>query len=169
MKPNSEAEALNSESTAGQPYRLPDGSWRLTTQPLALDFAVVNALSASHSEATRAAPAAACAAHKCRHQRTEALCREAGITYQPIVLGMSNETGALLHRLARAVCVAEAGNAPAVHGRLLDQLAVVIARSHGRSVPRRRDTLPADATMRAIFADLFLEPECSTDMPSAAV
>ena len=49
---------------------------------LALDFVVVNAVGPNHRDATFAAPAGAAAAyaiHKRRHQRTEALCREAGV------------------------------------------------------------------------------------------
>ena len=147
--------------------RLPDGSWRPAAEPgaLALDFAVINALGPNHRDATFAAPASAATAyatHKRRHQRTEALCREAGVTYHPVIFeaqgGMSTEAAALLHRLAGVVSSVEGAAALTIRSRLFDQLAVAIARGNGRSIRRRREALPADSSLRAVCADLGLEP-----------
>ena len=151
--------------------RLPDGSWRPAAEPLALDFPV-NALGQNHRDATFASPAGAAAAyatHKRRHQRTEAFCREAGVTYQPIIFeaqgGMSTEAAALVHRLAAVVSAVEGASALTIRNRLFDQLAVIVARCNGRSIRRRREALPADSSLRAVCADLGPASTCATRCP----
>ena len=87
--------------------KLPDGS----TQPIALDFAVIHALGPGHWVATWQSPAGAAEAyslHKCQHNRTRDLCAQAGMSHQPVVL---EKQGGL-----------------------------AVARSNGRAVRRRRIT-----------------------------
>ena len=124
-----------------------------------------DALGQTHRDATFASPAGAAAAyatHKRRHQRTEGFCREAGVTYQPIIFeaqgGMSTEAAAFLHRLADVVCAVEGAAALTIRSHLFDQLAVAITRGNGRSIRRRREALPADSSLRVVCADLGLEP-----------
>ena len=125
--------------------------------PLAFDFTVINALGPNHRDATFAAPAGAAAAyvtHKRRHQRTEALRREAGVTYHPEAQGgMSTEAAALLHRLADVVSSVEGAAALTICNRLFDQLGVAIARGNGRSIRRRRE---AQLTLRCGQSALIL-------------
>ena len=146
--------------------RLPDGSWRPPPGPLALDFAIINALGSSHREATRQAPAAAAGAydtHKRRHQRTDQLCQVAGVAYQPIMLeaqgGYAKDAIAVLHRPATAVAVTEGADAASIRDRLLQQLAVTVARASARAVRRRGgDKSEAAPQLRSACAGLEVDP-----------
>ena len=145
--------------------RLPDGTQPTRVEPMALDLAVVNALGAGHWDETLRGPGSAAGAysvHKCRHQRTEELCRAAGVRFQPLVWeaqgGSTPATRAFLHRLAGAVAVVESGSPEAVRTRLLQQIAVVLANGAGRALHRRR-VAPASkrCSLSAAAADLQVE------------
>lgn len=91
---------------AGLLPRLPDGS-RPLLEPLALDVAVINALGESHwDETLRGSHEAVStyAQHKRLHLQTESTCRQAGVTYYPLVWdihgGSTPETRAWLHPCA---------------------------------------------------------------------
>ena len=144
---------------------LPDGSRPVGLGALALDVAIINALGPSHWDATlRGAPDAvtAYAQRKRDHLDTAASCQQVGIHYQPLVWdiygGCTAATRAFLHRLAGLVATVEGIDLTLVKARLLDQLAVVLARGAGRALRRRRRGAAAPPHASGLVAGLLLEP-----------
>ena len=144
---------------------LPDGSRPVGLGALALDVAIINSLGPSHWDDTlRGAPDAvtAYAQRKRDHLDTAASCQQVGIHYQPLVWdiygGCTAATRAFLHRLAGLVATVEGIDLTLVKARLLDQLAVVLARGAGRALRRRHRGAAAPPHASGLVAGLLLEP-----------
>ena len=119
-------------SSACLARRLPDGA-RVTARKVALDFAVINSVGRGHWHDTFQAPGSAEEAYakrKCRHQDTEAKCRQAGLQFQPMVMssqgGMTPAMGAVLHGIADAVATIEGSEPDAIRKDLFERLAIAV-------------------------------------------
>jgi hypothetical protein len=139
--------ALNSQ--AGAPGASP-------LDRLALDVKVINALGASHLEATSQNPLAAAEAyhdHALAVQHTAERCAEQGITYVPLVFtaqgGMTSRAEAVLHQVAAKVAEVE-GTVPAdAFAQIADDISLLLARHGARATLRRRAGQRASSTLGA--------------------
>ena len=145
--------------------RLPDGSMQSSHKPLALDFAVINALGPGHWDDTWRTPAGAAEAYSARKRQfhcTEQLCLQVGIQYRPIVLeshgGYSRAAASLLHRLADVVASAEGTDASVIRQRMFEQIAIAVARANARAIKRRRHCTTNAASSLSTQAELFVTP-----------
>ena len=123
---------------------LPDGA-HVAGRKVALDFAVINSLGRTHWSATMQKSGSAEEAYairKCRHQQTEAKCRQANLEFQPIVMSsqgsMTPAMGAVLHGIADAVATIEGCDAAVIRKDIFERLAIAIARANARAITRRR-------------------------------
>ncbi len=128
---------------------LPNGSRAIRTEPVCLDFAVINALGPGHWAETAAAPGRAAEAYdeqKRNHLNTEQVCLEAGYRFWPVVHesqgGMSKAADAAVRAISQALADKEGREPGAVRRELLERVAVVIARSCVRAIRKRCVALP---------------------------
>ena len=158
------ADVLVVAAAALSPF-LPDGSRSCRVQPVALDFAIVNALGQGHWQQTLQHGAAAAEAYsdqKRRHLDTQAKCHAAGIKFQPMVLtaqgAWAKEAWTVLRAIATAVAGKEDRRAAALHLEIAQRIAVAIARSGAKAVKRRmaRPDM-ANHSCRRAAADLWRE------------
>ena len=120
---------------------------------VALDIGVINPLGQGHWDATLNAPCTAAtnyAAKKRAHERTDALCAEAGIIFEPLVFeahgGVDLRAYAILHRIAEAVATAERADPVVRKSELLQKIGLIFVRAQSRSVSRRQ--APGEAPAR---------------------
>ena len=96
---------------------------------MALDIKVINALGASHLDATAQSPLAAAEAYHDNAltlQQTAARCAAQGITYIPMVLtaqgGMAKRSEAVLHQVAEKVAQAEGSRPTEAFAEIADEI-----------------------------------------------
>ena len=124
--------------------RLPDGSRAVRTEPVCFDFAVINALGASHWASTCVAPGRAAedyAADKCARNSTESLCLAAGYRFWPVVHevqgGTCKAADAAQRAIADAVAEAEGRSSSDVRREMRERIALVVARCPAKAVAKR--------------------------------
>jgi len=123
---------------------LPDGSRAIRTEPVCFDFAIVNALGASHWSQTAALPGMAadeCAKHKRQDRDTEGQFLQAGYRFWLVIHesrgGTSKSASAALRAIAAVVASQEHRDEGKVSEEMLGRIAIVLARSVARAVGRR--------------------------------
>ncbi len=128
---------------------LPDGSRAVRTEPVCLDFAVINALGPGHWADTAAAPGRAAEAYddqKRNYLNTEQVCLEAGYRFWPVVHesqgGMSKAADAAVRAISQALADKEGRDPGAVRREMVGRVAVVIARNSVRAIRRRSAAVP---------------------------
>ena len=124
---------------------LPDGSRAVRTEKVCFDFAIVNALGPSHWSQTVARVGGAAEGYdsqKRRHNRTEARCREQGLTFWPLVFeqqgGCSKAADAATRAIANAVANIEGCKAATIRKEIRQRIAVILARSVAAMIARRQ-------------------------------
>jgi len=127
---------------------LPDGSRRVTTEKVCLDFAVVNALGPGHWSETATGSGAAAEAYdlqKRRRNNTEARCRDQGLVFCPVVFeqqgGRSKGADAVIRSIADAIGAREGVEASSVKRSFEHRLAVTLARCGADMIARRQRQL----------------------------
>ena len=145
--------ALNGQVGVGGPQPL---------DRLALDVKVINALGASHLEATATDPLAAAEAyhdHALTVQQTAARCAAQGITYAPIVFtaqgGMAKRAEAVLHQIAAKVAEAEGCQPSEAFAQIADDISLLLARHSARAATRRKQTQRITYTSSARNSSLW--------------
>lgn len=128
----------------GLAARLPDGARAYSPQPVALDFAVINALGRGHWDLTRGRPCAAASAYsagKCSSNGTAARCEAAGVRFQPMVVecqgGWAPEALPVIEGIAAAVARQEGRDKDACRLELLQRVDLILARCAAQAVQRR--------------------------------
>jgi len=127
--------------------RTPDGA-RILGRKVALDFAVINAVGATHWRSTFDNPGGAELAYsvrKCNHLNTATKCLDVGLVFQPMVIsaqgGMTSQMGAVLHGIAAAVATAEGTDVDAVRLDMFERISIAVVRANSRAIVRRRGRL----------------------------
>ena len=125
--------------------KLPDGSRAVRAERVCLDFAVVNALGQSHWSQTAQGSGYAAEAydtHKRLHNRTEAGCREQGLTFWPVVFeqqgGQSKAAFAATKAISEAVAGREGTRPDTVRSEINQRTAVILARATAAMITRRQ-------------------------------
>ena len=123
---------------------LPDGSRRVTSGNVALDFAIINALGQGHWQETLSSPALAAenyALRKRHHEDTEDKCRAAGVHFIPMVVeaqgGMTAEAAGVFDGISSAVASAEGLPKNVIRDGLLERISLLLWRCSGQSIIRR--------------------------------
>ena len=134
---------------------------------IALDFAIVNAPGRNHWHETLEEPGAAAeryATTKRQYRNTAQQCEDAGVRFHPIVFeaqgGMSKETSAMLHKLAKAVAQAGGTDRERCKNDILQRIALALARHGASAIKRRRGpatSVAADTSERHVFRSSVLE------------
>ena len=111
----------------------------------ALDIKIINALGATHRDATRLHPLGAAEAyhnHALEHQQTERLCAQQGVLYVPVVFtaqgGISKRAEAILHQIANAIARVEVADEASVYADIANTISHSLAASAARAVSRRQ-------------------------------
>ena len=124
---------------------LPDGSRAIRTEPVCLDFAIINALGQEHRANTARGSAGAAEeyeeVHKRKHRRTEERCEAQGLRFWPVVLehqgGMTKSADRAIRAVAAAVAMQEGCDQNEVRTEMLQRIAVVIGRAKAHRIRRR--------------------------------
>ena len=111
----------------------------------ALDIKVINAMGATHRDATRQHPLGAAEAYHnqaLEHQQTEHLCAQQGVLYVPLVFtaqgGISKRAEAILHQTAGALARVEGADEASVFADIANNISYSLATSAARAVSRRQ-------------------------------
>ena len=139
-------------------------SW-VAGAPAALDFAVTSPARqdiVAQAAETALAAATAYSDKKREHLNTEALCREAGVTFVPMVVETTGawapEAMKVLRRIAAATAAATGRDAAAIRQEMLQGAAVYVRRANARAELRRarddsvEESLPTLAAQAVIAA-----------------
>ena len=129
----------------------PDGNRSYRSEPVALDFAIVNALGAGHWKTTFLNGGGSAAEEYGRHKRkfkdTEVNCAKAGVQFQPVVFeaqgSVPRETQEVVKAIAEAVGRVELRDSGKVTNEIYHRIAVAIARANARAIGRRIRTAGA--------------------------
>ena len=140
---------------------LPDGSRAVRTERVCFDFAVVNALGPDHWSATASGSGGAAEQfdqRKRRNNQTEAKCRQAGLSFWPMVFeqqgGKSKAADAATRAISEAVAEKEGRKAATIRHELNNRVAILLARAAAAMIARRQagPSRPEQSALAAAMA-----------------
>ena len=122
------------------------------TERTAIDVKVINALGQGHLDATALSGLAAAERYRdeqLEHLNTASLCRDRGISYEPVVFtaqgGVEKHAESILSRVAASVAASEEASVSEVKAEMMQQISLCLARSVAKAIRRRRPAVPNSA------------------------